>query len=70
MEISYTDEFNRQGTVYFVNDNVNEQLQYVDSDSDTMSTCSTHSASTITSSEVSGKFPFEIFPGYGCQRQL
>ncbi|CEL58666.1 hypothetical protein RSOLAG1IB_08729 [Rhizoctonia solani AG-1 IB] len=53
MEISYTDEFNRQGTVYFVNDNVNEQLQYVDSDSDTMSTCSTHSASTITSSEVS-----------------
>ncbi|QRW24045.1 methyltransferase domain protein [Rhizoctonia solani] len=53
MEISYTDEFNRQGTVYFVNDNVNEQVQYVDSDSDTMSTCSTHSASTITSSEVS-----------------
>ncbi|KAH7335831.1 S-adenosyl-L-methionine-dependent methyltransferase [Rhizoctonia solani] len=53
MEISYTDEFNRQGTVYFVNDNVNEQVQYIDSDSDTMSTCSTHSASTITSSEVS-----------------
>ncbi|KAL5632048.1 hypothetical protein ACGC1H_000166 [Rhizoctonia solani] len=53
MEISYTDEFNRQGTVYFVNDNVNEQVQYIDSDSDTMSTCSTHSASTITSSEIS-----------------
>lgn len=55
MEISYTDEFNRQGTVYFVNDNVNEPLQYIDSDSDTMSTCSSHSASTITSSEVSGE---------------
>lgn len=54
MEISYTDEFNRQGTVYFVNDNVNEQVQYVDSDTDSMSTCSTHSASTITSSEISG----------------
>ncbi|EUC58385.1 methyltransferase domain protein [Rhizoctonia solani AG-3 Rhs1AP] len=53
MEISYTDEFNRQGTVYFVNDNVNEQVQYIDSDSDTMSTCSTNSASTITSSEIS-----------------
>ncbi|QRV97137.1 methyltransferase domain protein [Ceratobasidium sp. AG-Ba] len=54
MEISYTDEFNRPGTVYFVNDHVAEPLQCIESDeSDSMSTCSTHSASTITSSQVS-----------------
>ncbi|KAG8702589.1 hypothetical protein FRC09_004657 [Ceratobasidium sp. 395] len=48
------DEFNRQGTVYFVNDHVTEPLQCIDSDdSDSMSTCSSRSASTITSSEVS-----------------
>ncbi|KAF8600166.1 S-adenosyl-L-methionine-dependent methyltransferase [Ceratobasidium sp. AG-I] len=53
MEVSYTDEFNRQGTVYFVNDNVAEHALYADSDSDSMSTCSSQSARTITSSEVS-----------------
>ncbi|KAG9086797.1 hypothetical protein FRC06_002870 [Ceratobasidium sp. 370] len=53
MELPYTDEFNRQGTVYFVNDHVSEPLQCIDSDSDSMSTCSSRSSSTITSSEVS-----------------
>ncbi|KAG8743793.1 hypothetical protein FRC10_011422 [Ceratobasidium sp. 414] len=53
MELPYTDEFNRQGTAYLVNDQVVEPLQCIDSDSDSMSTCSSRSASTITSSEVS-----------------
>jgi len=53
MEVSYTDEFDRQGTVYYVTDAVPEQAMYAESDSDSMSTCSSQSARTITSSEVS-----------------
>ncbi|KAG8694199.1 hypothetical protein FRC08_008633 [Ceratobasidium sp. 394] len=53
MELSYTDEFNGQGSVYFVNDHTSEPLQCIDSDTDSMSTCSSRSTSTITSSEVS-----------------
>jgi hypothetical protein len=63
MEISYTDEFNRQGTVYFVNDHVTEHIQYIDSDdSDSMSTCSSNSASTITSAEVTGETSVHWYP--------
>lgn len=55
MEVTYTDEFDRQGTVYYVNDAVPEHAMYAESDSDSMSTCSSQSARTITSSEVSGQ---------------